>query len=398
MASPDDSEDVLAMRSSPPLSDQNSRQHDDIRSDTVIPDSNPLPLAPEATAETALTLSSDPVLPLSDSEESNRALQPRSSGITLQDLPTRLQPSDRLLPSTNPNIPTYRARLFRARRRHTDNLASHAKPSDSQALSSQIPNTDLTLREKVNITIQNRLAESGIDPTKCGAGFYKWMLPKRAANETDWNALLTNPLFVSTRTLSDMLSLEDSTSEQKKVEIMKGVETLFYIRTFAYKVHELADILHELLDQGMELDILFIWLELIDGQAPDATVFVRYCGATSGFTTWQRHQGDLRGRSRGFMFRFFQATRSFCPEVIEAAEVHALTDANIDFEADQEWIDLREQSIIALFSIDYLLNVQAGGHRRQYEPDAEDELLFTDLQKTTFQTMKKLSTGPGAFL
>ena len=86
---------------------------------------------------------------------------------------------------------------------------------------------------------------------------------------------------------------------------------------------------------------------------------------------------------------------------MEAALIQEFSDANVQFQAEQDILNLREQTLIALFGLELLLNSQHGGHGHHFEPNDDDVKQFRSLQSNTvkrFRTQlenapKKTETG-----
>lgn len=285
-------------------------------------------------------------------------------------------PADRPFSSTDPTSALqYRQRVNKNRRRHT---TLEEEPYEEQS-GQQLPENDAQFRQEVFNTIKSRLREEGIHAQDLGERFFGWCLPKYGASRQDWSRLLHHSLFLPNEKLETLLSLE-KVGQATRVD--KEKLALFYIRTFALTISELAGVLQVLVDEDMRGDTFLMLVDLVGTleDTPDTIVYLRYCGSTGTGNAWLRHVDDLRNIPPSFLGRLLQALLDECPEVVDAAEVHEVTEATFRFPVDQSLIDVREQALIALFGLDSLLNTVPGGHGLQYNLDEEDETQFHDMR------------------
>ena len=246
------------------------------------------------------------------------------------------------------------------------------------------------LRTKVFHTIKDRLHKIGVRVSTLEEQELCWCLPKDGASASDWEALLTQPLNVTNPQLSRMFSLKQSESTADKPP--EG-STIFYVRTFSFYVSELMHLLEHLIEKGEGSDKPYRWISELQGMGDveddDQTVFLRYVGMSDSKAAWKRFRDDLRIRSanpgrQGFAHRFYHACLDLYPDVIGTALIQEFSDANIQFQTDQTR-NFREQTLIALFGPEFLLNSQHGGRGHRFEPNTDDEKQFRSLQTSTAQ-------------
>lgn len=245
------------------------------------------------------------------------------------------------------------------------------------------------LRDTVWQVLQERLSKHGISLAGLNQRFFSWLLPKNDASVQDWKAFLSNPLLVDTETLKELFSLEQSTAESY-VDRRKNI--LLYIRTFAFTVEDLLEVLQDLLDDEIPNDNIMSLIESVQGLPMDHVVYVRYGGQTTSGSAYKRHYTDLMRREPKFMTRFLQATLRKAPEVIDEAEVHEIVDATmVNFPYyDTDMANKREQALIALLDMTVSLNTQIGGtwaSARPYLPSDTDTINFNALGTNLMQEM-----------
>lgn len=269
-----------------------------------------------------------------------------------------------------------RQKFIDARLLHSSPIVKHGEPSQALSDPSQPSlKSNVRLRTKVWNELNERLTKVNISLDGLSQRNFSWLLPKIDAVEQDWAAFLDNPLLVDTQTLKSMFNLEQSSADSP-VDTSK--DHLVYIRTFAFTVEVLVQVIQDLIEDGMPHDVLFTLLEHVHGLAPDQVVFVRYAGQTTSGCAFSRHYKDLTHRGQTFMTHFLQATLRIAPEIIDAVEVYEFVDATIyNYSAfDIGLADKREQSLIAMFDRTSVINVQAGGKSRIYHASQDDETQF----------------------
>jgi hypothetical protein len=155
-----------------------------------------------------------------------------------------------------------------------------------------------TLRAKVFNTIKERLHKVGVNVSDFNEQEFLWCLPKDDASASDWEAILTQPPHVTIPQVSRMFSLKQSQSTADKPP--QG-GTIFYIRTYSFKVPELLHLLQHLLDKGEGSDKPHRWIMELQGwetvEDEDQTVFIRYIGMTYSRAAWKRFRDDLRTKT-----------------------------------------------------------------------------------------------------
>lgn len=164
-------------------------------------------------------------------------------------------PADRPFSSTDPTSALqYRQRVNKNRRRHT---TLEEEPYEEQS-GQQLPENDAQFRQEVFNTIKSRLREEGIHAQDLGERFFGWCLPKYGASRQDWSRLLHHSLFLPNEKLETLLSLE-KVGQATRVD--KEKLTLFYIRTFALTISELAGV--ELFALVRGCLAVFRWMEVL---------------------------------------------------------------------------------------------------------------------------------------
>src|SRR5277367_2815723 len=262
-------------------------------------------------------------------------------------------PFNSSLPSTSTADPfsqptDHGERLGRVRHGLDSNRVTRSAPEYLQGSVAEFAGVD-TLRAKVFNTIKERLHTVGVNVSDFNEQEFLWCLPKDDASASDWEAILTQPLHVTIPQVSRMFSLKQSQSTADKPP--QG-GTIFYIRTYSFKVPELLHLLQHLLDKGEGSDKPHRWIMELQGwetvEDEDQTVFIRYIGMTHSRAAWKRFRDDLgiktnNPRSQGFAFRFYHACLDLSPKIIEAALIQEFSDANVQFQAEQDILNLREQ-------------------------------------------------------
>lgn len=257
-------------------------------------------------------------------------------------------------------------------------------------------NDSVHFRTKVLDRIRVRLAIVGIDTSSMPDRFFAWMLPKNGASLDDWDTLMNTPVLLSNTLLRTMLKMIPSRSRTQS-----GAGTsVFYIRTFAFQLPELVDVLETMFDQGFGAqDAPYVLWELLQhANTSEAnsqqTMFIRYCGTSSYSSPWTRHQQDLKEKYTNFKSLFFATTMMLYPEIIASAEIDALPDATIYGELDlsrQRSVNLREQALIALFGSLTLLNTAKGGLNSQFIPHEIDRIAVSDLGMSLLRSLSLYS-------
>lgn len=231
------------------------------------------------------------------------------------------------------------------------------------------------IRKSTFYALRTRLESRSINLSGLDERYLTWGLPRTDEAEP-WKNLLDDPLFASSHLVDGLLHLRPSTIHS---EPPSPTTTNFYIRTFVFTVNELLHVLQRLLDDGLEYSAkLFQWIERIRDVKENKATYIRYCGQTTGKTSFHRHRKDLNYTSGSFKIRFLQTTRTLYPEVIERTIVQELIDAEVIIPVDQSIIDLREQTVIGLFE-NGSLNTEAGGLGIVFEPSVEDRKSFWEL-------------------
>ena len=128
----------------------------------------------------------------------------------------------------------------------------------------------------------------------------------------------------------------------------------------------------------MKQPVLSMWLRLAK-DSPETMLHIRYVGQTTGRTAWARAMEDLNTSSNGGLAsNFWKAVGRV--DYRDKIQVFELTAAQVDPEfVPKDDIDLREQSVIALFR-NGILNTQAGGTGLIYAPPTGADAAFTSLQ------------------
>ena len=155
-------------------------------------------------------------------------------------------------------------------------------------------------------------------------------------------------------------------------------------------MHEMVDILQAMFDEGMGIyskaHMLWEVLQECDIEMDaDANVFVRYCGTSRQRSAYGRHAHDLVSPTPDIKSLFMRVCHDLYPEVVEAAQIDELPDGEVEFQLmhSQDWVrDLREQSMIALFGQETLLNTARGGVGRQAAHHQLDNDQFSALGTT----------------
>ncbi|KAK5198636.1 hypothetical protein LTR92_001107 [Exophiala xenobiotica] len=253
-----------------------------------------------------------------------------------------------------------------------------------------------TARQKILNIIVRRLGKEGIDATAMPERFFHWCLPKDGAILTDWYCLLKNPILVTPAQLGRMFVLRESTSTTDG-KPTPGTN-MFYMRTLSFTPDEFLDVIQIMLDDGTIYDTVFRWenavAEALEENGPDTPFYLRYLGITGNKSPWKRHRDDLsrQGDDQGLLGRVLQITLAKYPEIIDAALIQYFPEATVVFpdklpqKAKQDILNLREQTLIALFGHDWLLNTQRGGRGHQFVPDLEqDEIPFLLLRTNTLE-------------
>jgi hypothetical protein len=283
---------------------------------------------------------------------------------------------DVLPPSSDPQAGIhYQTRLAKVKRFHS------ARQEISYDTAGQLPTSDSMLRNLVMDRIKARLTRFGFSAENLGERFLAWLLPKNGADKQQWCTLLGSSFLVSNLQLQSMLSLEQSTAS---TPLDPDKKAIFYLRTLPMTLTMLLEVLQHLLDFGNTHDNIMSLLDMIrpykGPNLPNFPVFVRYIGVTKQGKAWIRQSQDMaKSSSQSFVVLFLQAVSELYPEVIDAVEVHEIQDATMFFPAEQSLIDIREQALISLFNLDFLLNTQPGGHRAVYHPEPTDLYQFTGL-------------------
>jgi hypothetical protein len=202
-------------------------------------------------------------------------------------------PFDSSLPSTSTADPfsqptNHNERLGRMRHGLDSNGVTGSAPEYLQGSVAGFAGVD-SLRAKVFNTIKERLRKVGVNVSDFHEQDFLWCLPKDDASASDWEAILTQPLYVPIPQVSRMFSLKQSKSTGDKPP--QG-STIFYIRTFSFKTSELLHLVQHLLDKGEGSDKPQRWIIELQGreavEGEDQMVFIRYIGMTHSRAAWKR--------------------------------------------------------------------------------------------------------------
>ena len=171
----------------------------------------------------------------------------------------------------------------------------------------------------------------------------------------------------------------------------RDVQTIYYIRTFPIKKHDLESMITKWEMANRHYDTVAHWQGHISAMVKEDNpmVYIRYVGmAEEGKTAFDRFKEDLKQRKSGILAAFLGELVNTYPDVLDASECHEIMGASYPKypPTDDILVDDRERILIAAFNRTVLLNQQSGGFYPAYTPKASDQLLFTNL-KTKFFDM-----------
>lgn len=163
----------------------------------------------------------------------------------------------------------------------------------------------------------------------------------------------------------------------------------YYIRTFPMTVGELFKIIVNEDDEAEDPWLTTLphntkaWINYLASQNMDyvknTKIFIRYIGMVDGNkSAHERFVEDLQGRQAGLLKRFFEVleqpqfrhiiSNAKCYELPSAtfylpvgqviAGMRTIPHFSFSCKLTHKWVDTREQSLIALFDMDYTLNRQ----------------------------------------
>jgi hypothetical protein len=212
----------------------------------------------------------------------------------------------------------------------------------------------------------------------------------RLEHEDEWRLLLEDPLATSTHILQNMLTLETSSADSPDPAPKSNV---FYIRAFTMRVRDIRDVCQGMLHDGYDMNPrIFAWLERIEGISDNAYFTLRYCGQSQN-KPWDRHVSDIYSKSlKSFLGQFLKTVGMMCSDVLSSATVHVVAKASTKLQLDPEILDLREQTLIALFG-DGVLNTEVGG-KDIVVLSEEDHTLFLLLGTDTTNLLKSTQSCP----
>lgn len=193
---------------------------------------------------------------------------------------------------------------------------------------------------------------------------------------------MNEPLQVSTPQLKRILNLRRSTSLSG---VMPLGHTVFYIRCYAFQRQQFLTLVNSTYAFGHDISLdsnAYRIYQAVAGldENHEAPVLLRYAGMTTGGSGWKRHEDHLEGSKSALVSILVQKCKEIYPEIIEAAEVYELPDAELTFPLDtyrQRIADVREQALIALLGPGSLLNSDSGGHAAPYTVHPQDAQQFT---------------------
>lgn len=305
---------------------------------------------------------------------------------------TRSLQRDQYVSSTQPQADTFLRKVRKASRLFTFENRPRRTVEQYNVLTKSLPDSSQSdLRAQVFDLVKLRLKEVGVNIQDLDEQFFSWMLPKNLASVADWNELINKPYLVSNRRLQTMINMRSSTSAETR---HPTGTTMFYVRTFAFTLTQLIDVLQDAFGSEGEFSThaqrLFAAIRHLDPVADaQTTLYVRYCGMTRS-SPWDRHINDLKSTETCFKTGVLQSCQRLYPAVIAAAEVHELYDGAIHItleRARQRIADVREQALIALFDLDTLLNSAVGGDEVRLSTFADDDNEFLRFKTNTFNQM-----------
>ncbi|KIV87790.1 hypothetical protein PV11_03312 [Exophiala sideris] len=296
------------------------------------------------------------------------------------------------VPSASQPLPdVFRQRAQQVRRRFTNER--RVKSIKQPKLPVSLDGTELkNLRQGVFDVVKLRLQHRGVSITTIPESFFAWMLPKNNANAADWNLLINNPVLLSNVQLGKMFNMVSSAGPK---EAEPG-EVLFYMRTFAFTLEELTELIQAMFEEGFgSHDTPYVLWELIQDLDPVAdagsTIFVRYCGTTTEGSAWDRHEHDLRNSYTTMKSIFFKICQRLFPHIMAAVELHEFPDATLLTGGldshKQHIVDIREQAMIALLGPSTLLNTAKGGLHTQFVAHEEDNAVIAGLSTSLLQKL-----------
>jgi hypothetical protein len=190
--------------------------------------------------------------------------------------------------------------------------------------------------------------------------------------------------------LNRMLSLKINTADSPHP--LPGSNN-FYIRSFTMRVRDIWDVSQSMLHDGYDMNTrVFSWMERIEALDGNTYLTLRYCGQSQN-RPWDRHVSDIYSKSlKSFMGQFLKTVGMLCPDVLKNATVHTVTKAASTLQLDADYLDLKEQVLIALFG-DGVLNTEIGG-KNSIILVQEDKDLFTTLNTTTVELLQTTHQCP----
>lgn len=150
-------------------------------------------------------------------------------------------------------------------------------------------------------------------------------LPEKADNEF-WGALLHTPLRVSNDMLSQALRLRLEDNEKQPEKIMQ--QTVLYVWVFPLTAKQLADVISQFHDPGLEYAKTEVWSQYLKSMRDDEVAYIRYVGRTNRGAL-KRHREGLLARKSGFLWKFFACPENICPTSIDLAAIYVFPRLNL---------------------------------------------------------------------
>ena len=162
-----------------------------------------------------------------------------------------------------------------------------------------------------------------------------------------------------------------------------GDDTICYLRTFHFTPAQLINVLEVMFLEGIGTSSMAYvlyekMLHLRAVTAPDGVV-IRYSGVSGSVSAWTRHKQDLLKAAvtphHAPLLTVLSITRRSYPRIIHRAVIDEFLDATVrgKFSAQrQQVVDLREQSMIALFGPRTMLNTAKGGLKTSFLSHQQD--------------------------
>ncbi|KAI8374597.1 uncharacterized protein BYT42DRAFT_639990 [Radiomyces spectabilis] len=162
----------------------------------------------------------------------------------------------------------------------------------------------------------------------------------------------------------------------------------YYLRSWSLTQRTLRRMLTVWLEEETEFEEVEDWLAKLSTMYPWDRFHVRYVGMTRGEPI-RRHIQDVESRG-GFLGKFLQTLYTVDRQAFEGVQIYEFTQARMPLLGSTSTTrDLQEQSIIAFFGVDKLLNIQHGGQFFSYQPSEEQRNILMQTRGQFFHLFEQ---------